>query len=159
MSTHATVQKLVEQDFHFLFTEEGKKSRVNFLITHHCEHTDVLQEQNNTPANIKGPLTPKINGMRVNGRLSSEQQPVAFNFPSDRNIVCSVRLCLHCVKPVGRALGWMIPLASNLYLCYIFKNIITKNSKPIVQWKVLYMLDSSQNIRVYKMETKKANSC
>lgn len=50
-------EKLVEQDFHFLFTEEGKKSRVNFLIVHHFEYTDVLQEQNNAPANIKGHLT------------------------------------------------------------------------------------------------------
>lgn len=28
-------------------------------LLHTVWHTDVLQEQNNTPANIKGPLTPQ----------------------------------------------------------------------------------------------------
>lgn len=58
-STHATLQKLAEQDFHFLFTEEGKKSTVNFLIKYHFNTHMSYRNKTILPLMLKAPLTPK----------------------------------------------------------------------------------------------------
>lgn len=96
-STHATLQKLAEQDFHFLFTEEGKKSTVNFLIKHHFNTHMSYRNKTTLLPILKALWLPKINGMQVNRRLSSKQRPVAFNFPSDRKTVCAVSGCVSSV--------------------------------------------------------------
>lgn len=85
---------------------------------------------------------PKINGMQVNRRLSSELQPVAFNFPSDRKIVCSVRLCPLCKNLRAGRLDEWFHLLQFFYLWYILYKIITKSKTREVQWKQCwYMLD------------------
>lgn len=80
--------------------------------------------------------------MQVNRRLSSELQPVAFNFPSDRKIVCSVRLCPLCKNLRAGRLDEWFHLLQFFYLWYILYKIITKSKTREVQWKQCwYMLD------------------
>lgn len=103
-----------------LHTTRFKTSRTRFSLSLHwgrgrkVESTSLLHTVWSTQMSyrnktallptLKALWLPKINGMQENRRLSSDRQPVAFNFPSDRKTECCVRLCLLCVKTCGQGI-------------------------------------------------------